>query len=271
MMRQIIANYKINIKYLKRNKLILISLIFFIFIFTINIISSYKSISKAQSLRIITYNFDFINTIGLILIIIIGITILSSHIKNRSIKMIFTKPCTIESYLISIFLTGFTLSIFISIINIIYFVVFSIIFNIPIQTGVYFIGLEFFFRNLWVFSLIVFLSIIFHPVLIVVIIFILNEFMLYNLITSTEMYVRTAETAISKIIAPLLNNIITLFFYITPTLQPYSIERHQIFYSFYINGFGEIKYFIFSYGYFIILTMLFYFLSVYFLKRKIMI
>ena len=110
MFEQIKANIKTNFKFYARNKMLIGVVIVLVFIFAVSALPAYFLNSEGLHLGNINMIFSRMSFFATIATSLLGLLVASHHITNRSVKMVFTKPCTPDIWLLSCFLSAIILS-----------------------------------------------------------------------------------------------------------------------------------------------------------------
>jgi hypothetical protein len=154
-----------------------------------------------------------------IFIAALGLFVISSHLRNRSVKMVLTKPCRPETWLGSVFLSAALVGLAIFAIILSFGLVLCLIWGIPIQTGFFYLALEQFLHALIVFGYLSFLAVVMHPVPAVLLALMFNEQVFYQLRIALLTGIKT--TGGSILLAP-LEKLTYLIYMVLPSFGPYA-------------------------------------------------
>jgi len=264
MFQQIIANIETNLIFYRRNRLLVAAAVFIVLMLGITTLPSLFFMSSTKHLdqvRMIVqeiHGFAFVLTAGL------GLLLVSQHIRDRSIKMVFTKPCLPETWLLSSFLSAAIVAFVLYAGAFIIAVILSAIWGIPFPSGIIYISINEFFQTLSLMSCVTFLSVIFHPVLAALFIFLFQEQTFYFLKMLLASGVKTAgENSFLK----LLKFFVDVVYMVLPTFNPYAEKTHQI-YTTLRGSDANWDYLFPAIAYALTVSALFYFLTVLVLKKK---
>jgi hypothetical protein len=264
---QLITNIKINFKFYRRNRLLLVASIFIILVLGLSTIPAIFFLTKTKHLEIIRIIFSELSWFTTIITAGLGLLLISHHIRNRSTKMVFTKPCPPDIWLLSSLLSA-------SIVSLVFytgiFLVCSTLFiawNIPFQWGIFYISFNDFLQTIIILSYITFLTVLFHPVIAVLFIFIFREGTFYFLKILLMSGIKAAgESSITPCLK-LLKGFVDIIYMILPTFNPYSEKTSQVYSSLRISD-ADWGYLLLTFLYTLSASALFYLLSDYFLKKK---
>lgn len=267
MYQQLLANIKTNFKFYRRNRLLLVAAILIVVVLGLSSLPMMFFLTKTKYLFIIKTIFSELSGFATIITAGLGLLFISHHIRNRSTKMVFTKPCSPEMWLFSGFLSAVIVSL---ILYMMIFIVCSILFwawDVPFQWGMLYVTVNDFLQAVVILSYISLLAVLFHPVVVVLFIFIFNESAFYSI---KVFLIGGIKAAGESSIVPLLKVIkgfIDIAYMIVPTFSPYSGKTGTVYSSFRTST-QDWGYLLLSFTYILFASALFYLLSVYFLKKK---
>lgn len=264
---QLIANIKTNLKFYIRNRLILAASIFIILILGMSTIPSIIFFSMTKHLEIVRTILSQLNSFATIVTAGLGLLLIYHHISSRSTKMVFTKPCLPDVWLLSSLFSASVVS----------FILFSgillicstlfLIWNIPFQGGIIYITINEFLQAIILLSYISFLSIILHPVLVVLIILIFSEGTFYYLKVFLINGLKAGGDDNYIFFLKALKGIVDVIYILFPSFSLFSEETAKIYSSLRLSD-ARWEYLLLTLVYTLLISSFFYFLSVYFLKRK---
>src|SRR5262249_32657456 len=110
----------------------------------------------------------------------LGLFIISSHLRNRSLKMVFTKPCPPSIWLASAFLTAILASLLITCIVLSSTLVLSLLWQVPVRAGLLFVALDTFVASLVLIAWLMLLATLTHPAIAVTFALIFNAALFYD-------------------------------------------------------------------------------------------
>jgi hypothetical protein len=223
--------------------------------------SSTKHLDQVRTIVQNIHSLAFVLTAGL------GLLLVSQHLRDRSVKMVFTKPCLPETWLLSSFLSAAIVAFFLYAGAFIIAVFLSAIWGIPFPSGIIYISLNEYFQTIGLMAYVTFLSVIFHPVLAALFVLLFQEQTFYFMKMLLASGVKAAgEKAILPIVK-LLKLLVDAAYMILPTFNPYADKTHQV-YSTLRGSDANWNYLYLSIAYALTVSALFYFLTVLVLKKK---
>jgi len=264
MFQQIIANIQTNLIFYRRNRLLVAASVFIVLMLGLTTLpslffmSSSKHLDQVRTIVQQIHSFAFVLTAGL------GLLLVSQHIRDRSVKMVFTKPCLPETWLLSSFLSAAIVAFVLYAGAFIIAVILSALWGIPFPSGIIYISLNEYFQTLSLMAYVTFLSVIFHPVLAALFILLFQEQTFYYMKMLLASGIKaTGEQPFLK----LLKLLVDVVYMVLPTFNPYADKTHQI-YSTLRGSDANWDYLFPAIAYALTVTALYYFLTVLVLKKK---
>jgi len=264
---QLVTNIKVNLKFYKRDRLLFIASIFIICILGLSVIPALFFLTKTKHLQIITTIFSQLSKFITLITAALGLLFISHHIRNRITKMVFTKPCSPETWLLSSFLSASLVSLAL------YAGIFSIcsilflVWKIPFQWGILYITVNDFLQALIALSYITLLAVLFHPVIAVLFIFIFHDGTFYYLkLLLTGGIKVSGESSLTSMLK-FAKWIVDIIYMLIPNGEPFS-EKMSVVYSSLRISTESLQYLFFAFAYTLFVTVFFYLLSLYALKKK---
>jgi len=261
------ANIETNLIFYRRNRLMVAASIMIVAIMSITSIPALLFTSKSQHLELIKTVMMLVTGFATVVTAGLGLMLVSQHIRDRSIKMVFTKPCLPEVWLLSSFLSAGLVAAVLYALALLVTSILGAIWGIPFQTGVVYILLNGFFQAMSLMAFATFLSVIFHPVIALFILLVLQEGLLYWL---KVMLVGGIKSAGENGYVPLLKVIkviVDALYMLWPTFSPYESKMGQL--SSTLRGTdADWMYLALAIVYAVVVTAMFFFMTGYVLKKK---
>jgi len=261
------ANVWAHLTFFRRNRLVLVISIIMLVVMCLSMLPSLFFLSSNKHFEIITTIFKELNMFAYLLTGGLGMFLVASHLRARNIKMVVTKPCPPEVWLITGFIAAGLISLFLHAGVLCLSLLLSVAWGVPVQSGFLFLSIDSFNSSIILLSYLVFLTMVMHPVLAVIITLIFNEGAFYGLMTifgiANKMDAGGSWSIIGYYIAK------TVYF-LTPMTDPLAGKHIGVSYSFKTVpsdwvSLGE------SFLYGLAVCGMFYFLSCLFLRRKTLI
>jgi len=261
------ANIQTNFIFYRRNRLLVAAAVFIVLMMGLTSIPGFLFTSKTQHLELLKSVLQLVSGFGTVVTVGLGLTLVSEHIRDRSVKMVFTKPCPPEVWLLSSFLSAGLVA------AVIFAGAFSIsmplflIWGIPFQSGVVYILVNDFFQAISLMAFATFLSVVLHPVLALFFLLVFREGLFYwfKIILAGGIKA-TGDGAYAPLLKVVKMAVDTLYM-IWPTFSPYESQMTQL--SSTLRGSdADWTYLGLAIVYASVLTALFYFLTDFVLKRK---
>jgi hypothetical protein len=264
---QLMNNLRINFKFYRRNRLLLVVVILMVVVLGLSAIPALFFLTKTKYLVIIKMIFSQFSTFTTIITATLGLLFISHHIGNRTTKMVFTKPCPPEIWLLS----GLLSASFVSLI--LYACIFSIcsifffVWDVPFQLGIFYITINDFLQAIIILSYITFLTILFHPVIAVLIVLIFQEGTFYYFKLLLMSGIKTAGEGSLSLSLKFAKWIVDTIYMVIPTYEPFSEKMSSVYSSLRISM-DDWKYLFLAFAYVVVVSSFLYLLSLYFLKKK---
>ncbi len=98
---QVLANIGVNLKFFRRNRLLFVAGSLLLLITSLSTLPSLFALTSSQHLELITAIANQLSFFAIVLGIGMVVTFVSHHLDKRSIKMVITKPCPPDLWLLS--------------------------------------------------------------------------------------------------------------------------------------------------------------------------
>ena len=266
MKEQILANIKTNLKFYSRNALLLLILIVVLISASITVFFSISYATAKVKFEVIQSIANTLSTYSSLIIALLGILAVSSHIKNRCLKMVFTKPCSPDIWLLSLYYSIILVAVVLSFIIFLVTWALFLIWKIPFQWGLICVLLYNLFNALIFSFLLLFLGIIVHPILAIFCVLTFQESSFYWITTTIRAAAKGALPGI-KVFYLTLADKLAYFIYLVLPLSPYQKEMERVTRSWIAQGKDWFHLGIAAL-YTLTISALLYFFSCYLLKRK---
>jgi ABC-type transport system involved in multi-copper enzyme maturation permease subunit len=258
------ANTLTHLRFFRRSRLLLAFGLVFLLVASLSSLPAVFANSRVASFDSLKDIFLTFNEFLIFFGAALGLLVMSSHLSNRSLKMVFTKPCPpplwlgsafLASALVLLLLTGFVLLCAMAL---------SFLWHIPVRAGLVFISLDTFLAAAGMAAYFIFLAAIVHPAIAVAFALVFNASLFYWL----RMYMHGALQAEGKsIILKCLEQLFHFLYLMAPMTRAFESRTGSIYSSFRVPAHHWL-YILYSFGYTLALCALFYFLALFFLQRK---
>jgi len=266
MFTQIWANVSTNFKFFRRNRLLLVIMIIMVAVLLLSTMPSFFYLSKTRHLYLIQRVLSQLDGYAMVISAAIGLLLITHHIRNRSLKMVFTKPCLPETWLLSAFVSTIIVAAALYLLILLITSVLFFVWDIPYQWGVVYIVMNEFLKTLITLAYISLLGVIMHPA--VVVLFILffsdNTFLFLKMILASGI---KESKGLTVALLKALKFGADAIYMILPSFNPYYDEKAKVYGSLRLTD-ANWKYLLFTLCYAAAVTMLCYLLSTYFIKKK---
>jgi ABC-type transport system involved in multi-copper enzyme maturation permease subunit len=258
------ANILADLTYYRRSRLLLAFLLLFLLLTALQSLPPIFMNSGVQSFNSLHEIVSSLNGFLLVLAAGMGLLIISSHLRNRSLKMVFTKPCPPPVWLLSAFLSAALVSLFLNVVILTSGILLSALWHLPVRMGLAFLSAETFVVSLGLIAYFMLLAMIMHPALAAIVALIFNADLFYEFQLWTQAAIRSGHTNITL---RLLERLFHLLYILLPMLYAFDKQTRNIHVSLRVMS-GEWRYLLFSLGYALALSAFCYCVALYALQRK---
>ena len=258
------ANILANLAYFRRSRLLLAFALVFLLLTGLSALPPLFAGSGVQSFNALREVLSTLNGFLLVLCAGLGLFVISSHLRNRSLKMVFTKPCPPALWLLSAFLSAVIVSLLLNFLVLASVTLLSFIWHIPVRAGLVFLSVETFVISVGLIAYLMLLATLLHPAIAAICAVIFNADMFYGAQFWTQVTIRSGNKSLSLRI---LDRIFHYLYLLLPMLNPFDKETGNIHMSLRVMH-GEWKYLFYSFGYALALSAFCYCLALHALQKK---
>lgn len=264
MLEKLRANIAVNLKFYRRNRLLAGIAILFLAIAGVYVAGSLLFSSATSRFDLTRELFSQLTVFGFLFVAVVGLVLVSVHVRGKAVKLVFTKPCPPEIWLASAFTAAILLS-FVLYLGILATVsAFSLVWKIPLQAGFAYIAGEMFLESIIAMSYMTFLSVVMHPVIAVIIVIVFNETIFFEIRTGLIAAIKYTGGSIAL---PILERVTYVMYLITPMFAPYDEQADAVRMAMRVEP-GHWQYLALTASYAMTITALLYLLSAAALRRK---
>lgn len=261
---QLLANIVVDLKFFLRNRLVLAMAFVFVAITLIYITASLMYGSSSGRFEIVSTVFSQLSYFTSVFTAGLGLFLVSSQVRSKSIKLVLTKPCSPQVWLTAAFLSATGVAFLLHLLTLGVAVGLSLLWDLPVQSGFAFMAIETFIRSAIILAYLVFLTMVFHPVLAVLLALVFTEATFNGLRMAALTGIKATG---GNILLPALEKGSYLIYMILPMTSPYEGKYGDVAQTF--RATPEVwMTALYSLGYAITVILLFYFGSLRVLERK---
>ncbi len=258
------ANILADFAFYRRSRLLLAFMLVFLLLTGLNSIPPLFTNSGVQKFNALQDIFSDLNTFLLFFAGAMGLFIISSHLRNRNLKMVFTKPCSPALWLASAFLSAVAASFFLNCIVLARGVTLSLIWHVPVRAGLVFVSLDTFLASVGIIAYLMLLATLVHPAIAATLALIFNAELFLSVQIWTLAAIRSGNSS------PALRALEHFFHYLyllLPMVHAFGKETQGIYRSLRVPH-GEWKYLPYALGYALALSAFCYCLALFTLQRR---
>lgn len=258
------ANLIAHFAYYRRSRLLLAFLLVFLLLTGLSSLPALFMKSGVQTFNSLHQIFEVLNTFLLFFAGGLGLFIVSSHLRSRNLKMVFTKPCSPALWLVSAFLAALAVSLLLNCIVFASAAVLSLFWHLPVRAGLLFISVDTFVASIGIIAYLMLLTTLVHPAIAVTFALIFNADLFYGGYEWTQAVIRAGNSSVGLRI---LDRLFHYLYFIFPMAYAFGRKTETIYSSFRVLH-GEWKYLLYSLGYAVVLAAFCYSVALFALLRK---
>lgn len=266
-LRQLGANVRAHLLFYRRNRLLVLIAILLAFVFLMTLVPSLLFRSSSQRFEIVKTIFETLNFFLFLFAAALGLLGVWSHLRDRSIKMVMTKPVPPELWLLSHFAAAGAVMIVLVAGNVLLTTGLFLLWDVPVQDGIVFLGLSSICRCLILFAYLTFLSVLMHPAVAGVVVLLLQQETFYQLALLTSSAREFVEAGVYRALLGAIRHGLVFVYKVLPVYEPYPETVHRIGSSFRLAD-GDLSTLGLTLLYTLAIAGLFYLLAVAALRRR---
>lgn len=269
-MRDMLPNMKVNFLLYLRSKLILVMSIIFGGLIIISFLIAFARINPTMAFSSVKYLlgfFDFFTNVFVITLVLVGI---SNPLGSRSIKMILTKPCRPEYWILSNYCAALVVGLFFVLLSFIGVVAYFFAGDMAIQWGFLYILIHNVLMLMLRTAFAVFIAVVLHPVVAGIVV-ILGLDLFAGFFTSVFITLSNVTEAFSKVLSAVFSSLRYIFqsvYYVLPDVHPFADKTKNTVYASLKVASGDWLYLGYTSLYMLLGVVLFLFTANVFFKRK---
>lgn len=258
------ANVLANFAYYRRSRLLMAFLLISLLLTGLECLPALFTNSGVQAFNTLQGIFSTLNRYLLLFAGCLGLFIISSNIRGRSLKMVFTKPCPPSVWLLSAFLSAVAVSLLLNLLVLGGAVVLSFCWHVPIRAGLVFISLDTFVASVGIIAYLTLLASLVHPAIAVIFAVIFNASTFYDVQFWTRSVIRAGNSSMALRV---LDKLFYYLYILLPMFHSFAKQTEGIYSSMRVMH-SEWKYLPYSLGYVLALSAFCYLLALRALQNK---
>ncbi len=258
------ANVLANFAYYRRSRLLVAFMLVFLLLTGLSSLPALFTDSGVQSFNALQEIFSDLNGFLLLCAGSLGLFIISSHLRSRSLKMVFTKPCPPSLWLASAFLSAVAVSLLLNCVVLASAVVLSLGWHVPVRAGLVFVSVDTFIASVGIIAYLTLLASLVHPAIAVTFALVFNADMFYAAQVWTQGAIRSGNSSVAL---RALERLFHYLYLLLPMVHAFGKKTESIYRSLRVPH-GEWKYLLYSFGYALALSAFCYFSALFALQRK---
>ena len=267
MLNKLAINIKNNFILYKRSKLLIILGIILLVFYGLTSLPYLITVSftgKLSGISTILRNLHGFSSLFLVIVLLVG---LNYPVKNRCLKMIITKPCQPETWLLSNYISSILIALIINVLIFIIACIFFVIWDMGFQLSLVYIFFDRFLHLVLILSHITFLMMVFGVWGAVIFGIILTDSFFFYMTNMFSALHTSAAGSAGKIIYLVIQKLFYFIYLVIPMSNPFSKETNLIYRNFRVES-SDWQYMFYTLIYTALIAGFFYLVNSYLLKRK---
>src|SRR5260370_2544848 len=174
------ASVLTNLAYYRRSRLLIAFALVFLLLTGLSSLPSFFGNSGVQNFNTLQEIYSSMNGFLFFFAAALGLLVVSSHLRNRSLKMVFTKPCSPAVWLLSAFVSAVAVTLLLNFVVLASAVVLSFVWHLPVRAGLLFISVDTFVASVGLIAYLMLLATLAHPAIAVTFALIFNADLFSN-------------------------------------------------------------------------------------------
>jgi ABC-type transport system involved in multi-copper enzyme maturation permease subunit len=262
---QLLANTFTHLRFYRRNRLLVLVGILIGIMFLISIVPTAITASK---------RFDTIQALvstaeGFLVMLaaVLGLVTISHHVRTRSLKLVITHPCSMETWVLSHFVSALIVVTTLFAGVLLLALGLFLVWGVPVQWGLFYVLLQSLCSAMVIFAFLLFLSTVVHPVVAALIALVFSPETLRWLITIIKAQAEMVPDGVLKTLDQILLTVFHGLYLVWPEYSPFAEQTTRLQRS-YLVAAGDTWVIVLTVLYTTLLCALSFFLTSAVLKRK---
>ncbi len=179
MKRQLVACLNTHLKFSWRNRVPLAFAGLLLGLMLLTVLPMVLLMKSVDRLDLLIQTVRYLQRWIYVVIAALALISVSHHLQNRSLKMVISKPCPIEVWLLSPFLSVAAIAACLYAVVLTLAVGLALLWRIPIHPGLFFVTCNEFLRAMIISSYLILLASLFHPVIAAMVVLMMQEDQFY--------------------------------------------------------------------------------------------
>jgi hypothetical protein len=264
MREQVWLHLGVDLKFFRRNRLLVAVAAVFLGMTALSLVGSIVFQSTTGHFETIRAVAGGLHGFTRILTPALGLFLISTHLRNRSLKMVVTKPASPEVWLAAGLLSALVVAAALHVATWLVSVGLSLAWKVPVQAGFGFLALDSFLGATILLAYLSCLAVFLHPVVAVLVVLVLNEGTFYGLMFMLDAATRGLG---GNVFFKVLKEVFTAVYMLLPMSSPLAERSQEVMVSLRVSA-GDWTTLLMRAGYALVVLVFFYLMSVIGLRRK---
>jgi len=267
MTRLLWTNIRVNLRFYLRNRLLTALAVVLIFIMGLFAIPSMLVTTASQRLVMVRQIVTELSLFGTFFTGLLGLLTVSHHLRNRSLKMVLTKPCPLEVWLLAHFLSAGLVAAALYTAVFVIGSTLSAVWHVPIQQGLAAMMTHDLLQAVSIFAFLVFLTTFMHPALAAVVVLLFQEGTFHNILVWVMAGLDVKSSPSAGLFFSATKYLLQSIYFVLPSWSPYSEKLIRLGRDLEFTR-DQLPFLLSSITYWLILCSFCYFFATLLLKRR---
>lgn len=264
MREQVWLHLGVDLKFFRRNRLLVAVSAVFFGMTALSLLGSIVFQSTTGHFETIRAIAQGLNGFTRVLSAALGLFLVSTHLRNRSLKMVVTKPASPEVWLGSGLLSALLVAAALHLLTWVVSVGLSLVWKVPLQAGFGFLAIDSFLGATILLAYLTCLAVFLHPVVAVLVVLVLNEGTFYGLMFMLDAAIRGLG---ANAFFAALREVFRAVYMVLPMTSPLAERSQEVMESLRVAP-GDWTTLLMRAGYALVVLAFFYMLSVVGIRRR---
>lgn len=258
------ANILADFAYYRRSRLLLAFLLVFLLLTGLSALPAIFMQSGVESFNTLQQIYSTLSIYLMLFAGGLGLFVISSHLRSRSMKMVFTKPCSPAVWLASAFFSAVGAALLLNAVVLATAVMLSFVWHVPVRSALLFISMDTFVASVGIIAYLMLLGTLMHPAIAVTFALIFNAELFYDGQTWAAAMIHSGNKSIALRVLERLFHFLYLFL---PMVHAFGSKTEDVYNRLRLSH-GDWGYVLYSFGYVLALSTFCYLVALFALQRR---
>jgi hypothetical protein len=262
---QLTANVVTNLRFYRRNRLLVLVGLFVVVVFLITMVTT--AVAASKKFEVVQACVSIAEWFLVMLAALLGLVTVSHHVRSRSLKLVVTHPCTMETWVLSHFVSATIVVVALSVTVAAVALVLFLAWDIPVQWGFVYVIAWGACTAMITFAFLLMLSTLVHPIVAAMIAAFFNPETVKWLLTLLQAQIEIGPDGFVRAVNTGLKLLLSALYYGLPAYTPFADRLGSLEMSYRIAP-GDAYALFVTAAYTLVMCALMFFLTTGVLKRQ---